>query len=48
MVKFLDLTEDEVQSMNFTNEELDVLLKAHDIIMRKRIRAKSSAIITGS
>jgi len=50
MVKFLDATEDEVQIMNLTNEELDTLLKAHQIITRERMRIKSGkgSIITGS
>ena len=48
MAKFLDITEDDVQAMNFTTEELDVLLKAHDILMRHKFGKKKTGIIPGS
>ena len=49
MVKFLDISEDDVQTMEFSTEELDILLKAHDILMRKKLTIKKkSDIITGS
>ena len=48
MAKFLDITEDDVQAMNFTTEELEILLKAHDILMRHKFKSKKTGIITGS
>ena len=50
MTKFLDLTEDDLRTSGFTNEELDVLLKAHEIIIRNKVKGKygKGPIITGS
>ena len=48
MAKFLDITEDDVQAMNFSTEELEILLKAHDILMRHKLKGKKTGIITGS
>ena len=43
MVKFLDATEDDVQTWNLNNEDLDVLLKAHQIIVRERMKKKTGS-----
>lgn len=50
MVKFLDATEEDVQTWNLTNEELDILLKAHQIITKKRMTIKTGRgpIVIGS
>ena len=46
MVKFLDITEEEVQGGDYTNEELDILLKAHNILISHKL--KKGKIITAS
>ena len=38
MVKFLDATEEDIQAGGYTNEELDVLLQAHQILTAKKIK----------
>lgn len=50
MVKFLDASEEEIFVWNLPLEELDVLLKAHEIITRNRMKIKlgRGPIVTGS
>ena len=38
------MTEDELQVSNFTNEELDVLIKAHEILIRAKLKGKKPII----
>ena len=40
--KFLDVTEEEIKGSLFTNEELDVLLNAHQILMKARLKGRKT------
>lgn len=38
MKKFLDATEEEILEGNFSEQEKDVLLEAHQILLKKKIK----------